>query len=91
MKPELEIRVSLDQPIIVEDDTNKFNLLTISLESMHAIPESWNNSQKELAYTVSIPVPVNDDVTHFDFYFIHSYLNSFSNYNISERYCNCVF
>lgn len=59
--PELEVKVSTTDPVLSDEDSNKSNLLTITLESMYAIPESWNNSTRELAYSVSIPVPVNDD------------------------------
>ncbi len=36
---------------------------------MCALPESWNsnNNMKEYAYTVSLPIPINDDVKHNNF------------------------
>ena len=67
--PELEIRVSLDQPLLSDEERNKTNLLTISLESMYAIPDLWNNPTKDLACTVSIPIPTSDEVKQFFFCF----------------------
>jgi hypothetical protein len=29
---------------------------------MYALPDSWNNNAKEYAYTVSLPIPLNDEV-----------------------------
>lgn len=59
--PELEVQVSIEQPILNEEDSSKCNLMTVSLESMYALPETWMNTAREYAYTVSLPIPVNDD------------------------------
>ena len=60
--PELEVKLSLEQPILSDDEQGKSNLLTITLDGMYALPESWNNNTKEYAYTVSLPVPLNEEV-----------------------------
>ena len=61
-KPELEVTVSIDQPLLNEEEFSKCNLLTVTMEAMYALPESWVNTTKEYAYTVSLPIPLNDDV-----------------------------
>lgn len=35
--------------------------MTVSLEGMYALPESWVNTTREYAYTVSLPLPVNEE------------------------------
>jgi len=62
LKPELEIKLLLEQTLLSDEDYAKSNLLTVTLEGMYALPESWNNPQKEYAYTVSFPVPLNEEV-----------------------------
>jgi hypothetical protein len=57
----LEVFVTVDQPLLSNDEFNKSNLLTVTLESMYALPDSWNNNTKDYAYTVSLPIPLNDD------------------------------
>ena len=47
--------------------------MTVSLEAMYALPESWVSSAREYAYTVSLPVPINDEVILF-FFYIKKYL-----------------
>jgi len=39
----------------------KSNFVTISLDSMYSIPESWTTN-KEYAYSIAMPVPLNDEV-----------------------------
>ena len=62
--PELEVKLSLEQPILSDDEQGKSNLLTINLDGMYALPESWNSNTKEYAYTVSLPVPLNEEVSN---------------------------
>lgn len=59
--PELECKLLLEQTILSDEEYAKSNLMTVGLEGMYALPESWNNAQKEYAYTVAFPVPLNDD------------------------------
>ncbi|CAF0849700.1 unnamed protein product [Brachionus calyciflorus] len=59
--PELEIKVMLEQPLLTEEELAKSNLLTITLDSMYAVPEPWLNNNREYAYTSSLPLPVNDE------------------------------
>jgi len=35
--------------------------MTVSLEAMYALPDSWMNPAREYAYTVSLPLPINED------------------------------
>ena len=30
---------------------------------MYALPDAWNNNAKEYAYSVSLPIPLSDDVS----------------------------
>ncbi len=62
-QPELEVHISIDQPILNSEDSAKWNLVTVSLDAMYALPESWITTAREYAYTVSLPIPLNDEVT----------------------------
>ena len=59
----MEIRISVDQPLLNDDELSKSNLLTVTLDSMYALPETWAaNVNKEYAYTVALPIPASEDV-----------------------------
>lgn len=51
----------IEQPIVSDDDLSKSNLLTITLDSMYAVPEPWLNNNREYAYTSSLPLPLNEE------------------------------
>lgn len=57
------MKIVVEQSILSEDEFSKSNLLTITLDSMYAVPESWisNSSGKEYAYTASLPLPLNEE------------------------------
>ena len=59
--PELEVQISIDRAILNEEEASKCNLMTVSLEAMYALPDSWMNPAREYAYTVSLPLPINED------------------------------
>jgi hypothetical protein len=56
------VNVSIDQAILNDDESSKCNLLTVTLEAMYALPESWINTSKDYAYTVALPIPLTEDV-----------------------------
>lgn len=64
---EIEAKISVDQPLLLDEEIAKTNLMTINLESMYALPDSWTSAtaSKDYAYSVAVPVPVNDDVEIF--------------------------
>lgn len=65
MSLEIEAKISVDQPLLLDDEIAKTNLMTISLESMYALPDSWTSTtaSKDFAYSIALPVPVNEDVS----------------------------
>jgi hypothetical protein len=57
--------------LLNDDELSKSNLLTVTLDSMYALPETWAaNLNKEYAYTAAIPLPVSDDVNNFALFVI---------------------
>lgn len=53
----------MDQPLLNEEELSKSNLLTINLDSMYSLPESWlGNANKDYAYSVALPLPLNEEV-----------------------------
>jgi len=75
-QPELEVQISIDQPILNSEESAKCNLVTVSLDAMYALPDSWVTSAREYAYTVSLPIPVNEDVNFSIYYIILVYYMS---------------
>lgn len=62
---EIEARISVEQPLLLDEEVNRTNLITISFESMYSLPDSWVSAvnNKEYAYSAALPLPVNDDVS----------------------------
>jgi hypothetical protein len=61
-KPELEIVVTLDQQLLSEEELAKSNIVTVTLESLYSPPEPWLTATQPYAYTVSLPLPVTEEV-----------------------------
>ena len=68
VQPELEVQISIDQSILNSEESAKCNLVTVSLDAMYALPESWITTAREYAYTVSLPIPLNEEVTYILFF-----------------------
>ncbi|XP_032222365.2 cilia- and flagella-associated protein 70 [Nematostella vectensis] len=55
--PEVEVQVSVAQPLLSEPQLAESNLLSIRVDSAYSIPEAWQPGQPFL-YTISLPVPL---------------------------------
>ena len=54
--------MTVEQRLLSEEDLNKSNLVTVCLESLYSAPEGMQSPAQSYAYTVSLPLPINDDV-----------------------------
>jgi hypothetical protein len=69
--PEFDAKISVEQPLLLDEEVNKTNLMTITLESMFSPPESWLSAaaaSKDYAYSAVLPVPVTDEVNIFSLF-----------------------
>ncbi|KAK3728400.1 hypothetical protein QZH41_017640 [Actinostola sp. cb2023] len=55
--PEIEITVSVSQPLLNESQLQASNLLSVHVDSAYSIPEAMQPAQPFL-YTVSLPIPL---------------------------------
>ncbi|KAL3873547.1 hypothetical protein ACJMK2_036646 [Sinanodonta woodiana] len=60
-RPELDVSVSVNEPLLDETQLKSGNLLTISMESLFSPPEGWPLTGIQYAYVTALPVPVNSE------------------------------
>ncbi|XP_063286834.1 cilia- and flagella-associated protein 70 [Pelobates fuscus] len=56
-KPSLEVAVSIPEPLLSQEQINKGNLLTVSVEGAYSVPESWNSTGPQYNYVASLHIP----------------------------------
>eukprot|EP00058_Branchiostoma_floridae_P027859 XP_002613350.1 hypothetical protein BRAFLDRAFT_118737 [Branchiostoma floridae] len=58
-KPELDILVTVQSPLLYEENLADTNLLRVTVESGFSLPDSWTPTPAaQFNYTVSLPLPV---------------------------------
>ncbi|KAL5008723.1 hypothetical protein ScPMuIL_014304 [Solemya velum] len=60
-KPELDILLSVNEPLLDDTQLNAGNLMTISLESMFSPPDGWTITGTPHGFAGAIPIPVNSE------------------------------
>ncbi|XP_072032330.1 cilia- and flagella-associated protein 70-like isoform X2 [Amphiura filiformis] len=58
-KPEVDVVVSVNEPLLNEDHLKDSNLMTITVEAAYSVPESWNPSGTQYMYAATMPVPLS--------------------------------
>ncbi|XP_071787792.1 cilia- and flagella-associated protein 70-like isoform X3 [Asterias amurensis] len=58
-KAEIDVVVSVTEPLLSEDQLKESNLLTITVEAGYSVPETWNPSGTQYMYNITLPVPLN--------------------------------
>lgn len=60
--PEIEVQVSVAQPLLTETQLNNSNLLSVHVDSAFSVPDSWQiQMAQQFNYTASLPVPVSSE------------------------------
>lgn len=60
--PEIEVHVSVSQPLLTEMQLNYSNLLSVHVDSAFSVPEAWQiQMAQQFNYTVSLPVPLSSE------------------------------
>ncbi|XP_060604494.1 cilia- and flagella-associated protein 70-like isoform X21 [Ruditapes philippinarum] len=58
-RPEVDVLLSVNEPLVDNSQMNAGNLMTITVESLFSPPESWSVTGTQYAYAAALPVPVN--------------------------------
>lgn len=73
-QPEVDVLLSVNEPLVDNSQTNAGNLMTITVESLFSPPESWSVTGAQYAYAAALPVPINAEVQSKSFTTIYKYL-----------------
>ncbi|XP_067942099.1 cilia- and flagella-associated protein 70-like [Watersipora subatra] len=58
-KPELDLQLSVTEPLISSASAQETNLLDVTIESLYSPPEAFQLSNQQFAYVASLPLPIN--------------------------------
>jgi len=56
VKPEVDIRISVNQPLIDEDVKSQTNFMTVKIGSAYSLPESWTTPNQNYNYVIGFPM-----------------------------------
>ncbi|XP_022809680.1 cilia- and flagella-associated protein 70-like [Stylophora pistillata] len=58
--PEIEVQVSVAQPLLTETQLHNSNLLSVHVDSAFSVPDSWQiQVAQQFNHTVSLPIPIS--------------------------------
>ncbi|CAL1530492.1 unnamed protein product [Lymnaea stagnalis] len=60
-QPEVDIKISVNQPLLDEAQLQGSNILTISVGGLLSPPESWATTGPQFTYSASISVPISEE------------------------------
>lgn len=63
LQPELDVVVSVNEPLMDSPQVSTGNLMTITMESLYSPPESWTLAGAQYCYAAALPIPVTADVS----------------------------
>lgn len=61
-QPEIDVLLSVNEPLVDEGQINNSNLVTITMESLFSPPEPWTVTGTQYAYAAALPLPINAEV-----------------------------
>ena len=62
LQPEIDVGLSVNEPLLDVSQLNAGNLLTVTMETLYAPPESWTHTGTQYAFAAALPVPFNGEV-----------------------------
>lgn len=63
MQPELDVEVSINEPLLSEEQLKDANLFSITVESLFSPPDTWGASGTQYLYTAAMPLPQTAEVS----------------------------
>ncbi|KAM5151786.1 LOW QUALITY PROTEIN: cilia- and flagella-associated protein 70 [Mantella aurantiaca] len=61
-KPNLEVAISVPEPLLAESQIHHGNLIRVTLEGAYGVPESWNPQGPQYNYVSSLQIPSMGEV-----------------------------
>lgn len=68
LQPEVDIEISVNEPLLDEHQLQEGNLVTITVESLFSPPDTWQLSGPQYFYIASLPIPTTSEVDKICFY-----------------------
>ena len=65
LQPEIDVGLSVNEPLLDVSQLNAGNLLTVTMETLYAPPESWTHTGTQYAFAAALPVPFNGEVFYY--------------------------
>jgi hypothetical protein len=62
-QPEIDVVLSVNEPLLDESQLKDGNLMTVTVESLFSPPDSWQLQGQQYFYTVALPIPANTEVS----------------------------
>ena len=62
MQPELDVQLSVHEPLLSDTQLKECNLMNVTLESLYSPPEAWGLTGPQYMYTATMPMPLNAEV-----------------------------
>ena len=62
-QPELDVVVSVNEPLLNENQLKEANLISITMESLYSPPDTWGLSGPQFNYTSALPLPISGSVS----------------------------
>ncbi|RUS91269.1 hypothetical protein EGW08_000981 [Elysia chlorotica] len=60
-KAELDVKVTVNEPLLDENLLNDGNLMTISIGSLYSPPDAWSVAGAQYMYSSAMPVPISNE------------------------------
>ncbi|XP_063957993.1 cilia- and flagella-associated protein 70-like isoform X2 [Lytechinus pictus] len=60
-RPEMDVVVYVNDPLLTEDQLKSGNLITITAETLYSVPEAWNPTGTQYMYNVTLPFPLTEE------------------------------
>lgn len=61
-KPELDLQLSVNEPLVSSTTAEETNLLNVTIESVFSPPDAFQVTGQQFAYVASLPLPMNSEV-----------------------------
>jgi hypothetical protein len=63
LQPEMEVVISVQESLLEGTQIDSGNLMTLTIETLYAPPETWAMTGTQYAYAAALPIPVSADVS----------------------------
>lgn len=60
-KAEIDVSISVNDPLLDEYQLTNGNLMTVTMESMFSLPETWQMQGLQYVFSAALPVPSNSE------------------------------